>query len=90
MTWLVLYETATPGVEVGDNPTVRLDLENEPQPDAVMRLNEATGGQSRLSEDDYIEGAHELIVEVAASSAAIDLRCQAQFLLHLMKGSNVF
>lgn len=74
MAWLVVYESATPGVEVGDNSTVQLDLENEPQPDAVMRINEAAGGQSRLNEDDYIEGAPELIVEVAASSAAIDLR----------------
>jgi len=31
------------------------------------------GGQARLSEDDYIEGAPELVVEVAASSAAYDL-----------------
>ncbi len=31
------------------------------------------GGQTTISEDDYIEGAPELIVEVAASSAAYDL-----------------
>jgi len=31
------------------------------------------GGQSRISSDDYIEGAPELIVEVAASSASYDL-----------------
>jgi Uma2 family endonuclease len=74
MTWLGVYEAATPGVEVGDNPTVRLDLDNEPQPDAVMLLREDAGGQSHLSEEDYIEGAPELIVEIAASSAAIDLR----------------
>jgi len=30
-------------------------------------------GQSRISQDDYIEGAPELIVEIAASSAAYDL-----------------
>lgn len=30
-------------------------------------------GQSRISEDDYIEGAPELIVEIAASSASYDL-----------------
>jgi Uma2 family endonuclease len=73
MAWLVVYETATPGVEVGDNPTVRLDLNNEPQPDAVLLISEQAGGQSRLSEDDYLEGAPELIVEIAASSVAIDL-----------------
>src|SRR6266446_400914 len=31
--WLVLYAAETPGVVSFDNPTVRLDLDNEPQPD---------------------------------------------------------
>lgn len=69
--WLATYEAATPGVELGDNATVRLDADNEPQPDALLRIE--VGGQSRISEDDYVEGAPELIVEIAASSAAIDL-----------------
>jgi hypothetical protein len=34
--WLWTYKTATPGVILGIEPTVRLDLENEPQPDAVL------------------------------------------------------
>lgn len=71
ITWLGNYTAATPGVERYDNPTVRLDADNEPQPDAVLRLEE--GGQSHISPDDYIEGAPELIVEVAASSASYDL-----------------
>lgn len=73
ITWLGIYETATLGVELGIEPTVRLDLDNEPQPDAVLLISEHAGGQSRLSEDDYIEGAPELIIEIAASSVAIDL-----------------
>jgi Uma2 family endonuclease len=68
------YKIATPGVRLGDNPTVRLDLDNEPQPDAVLLIDAASDGQSRLSEDGYIEGAPELIVEIAASSATLDLR----------------
>jgi Uma2 family endonuclease len=71
--WLWSYKIATPGLELGIEPTVRLDLENEPQPDAALFISEATGGQTRLSEDDYIEGAPELVAEIAASSAAIDL-----------------
>jgi Uma2 family endonuclease len=63
----------TSGVKLGDNPTIRLDLDNEPQPDAVLLIDSSTGGRSRLSQDDYIEGAPELIVEIAASSAAYDL-----------------
>ncbi len=70
-TWLGTYCAATPGVEAADTPTVRLDVDNEPQPDAVLRL--AQGGQSRISADDYLEGAPELIVEIAASSASYDL-----------------
>ncbi|MBD2494335.1 Uma2 family endonuclease [Nostoc sp. FACHB-280] len=71
MGWLVAYEAATPGVETLDNTTVLLDADNEPQPDALLRIEQ--GGQSRITEDDYVEGAPELIVEIAASSASYDL-----------------
>ncbi len=71
MTWLGLYSAMTPGVGCYDNPTVRLDADNEPQPDAVLRLEQ--GGQSQISADGYLEGAPELVVEIAASSASYDL-----------------
>ncbi|MDB9473025.1 Uma2 family endonuclease [Dolichospermum circinale] len=71
MGWLIAYEAATPGVESLDNTTVLLDTDNEPQPDALLRIE--TGGQSRINKDDYVEGAPELIVEIAASSASYDL-----------------
>jgi Uma2 family endonuclease len=71
--WLGTYQIATPGVKLGIEPTVRLDQDNEPQPDAVLLIDQSLGGQSRLTEDDYIEGAPELVVEIAASSAAYDL-----------------
>jgi len=71
MGWLLAYMIATPGVQIGDNSTVRLDRDNEPQPDCLLRIK--AGGQSSISEDGYVEGAPELITEVAASSAAYDL-----------------
>lgn len=71
--WLWTYKIVTPGVGLGIEPTVRLDLDNAPQPDAVLLIEEHCGGQARLSEDDYVEGAPELVAEIAASSAAIDL-----------------
>ena len=37
--WLVQYAANTPGVEVGDNGSVRLDLDNEPQPDALLFID---------------------------------------------------
>jgi Uma2 family endonuclease len=73
MGWLIQYEAATPGVETADNSTARLDLDNEPQPDAVLLIDPARGGQARISEDDYLEDAPELVVEVASSSVSIDL-----------------
>jgi Uma2 family endonuclease len=76
--WLWNYKIATQGVELGDNPTIRLDIDNDPQPDAVLLIEEYIGGQSHLSDDDYIEGAPELIVEIAASSASIDLHDKKQ------------
>ncbi|MBD2483772.1 Uma2 family endonuclease [Planktothrix sp. FACHB-1365] len=71
MTWLGYYWSGTPGIELGDNATVRLDLDNEPQPDALLRIE--VGGQSRISQDGYVEGAPELIVEIAASTVSIDV-----------------
>ncbi len=73
ITWLGTYEAATPGVVGGDNATARLDLDNEPQPDALLLIDPARGGQARISADDYIEDAPELVAEVAASSASYDL-----------------
>jgi Uma2 family endonuclease len=72
-TWLGLYCFATPGVQGGDNATVRLDLENEVQPDALLRLETELGGRSRVTEDHYLEGPPELALEIAASSASYDL-----------------
>jgi len=73
MAWLGAYWIATPGTDLHDNATVRLDADNEPQPDALLRIEPKVGGRSSISEDDYIEGAPELVAEIAASSATYDL-----------------
>lgn len=73
ITWLGIYKMMTPGARLGDNPTVRLDRNNDPQPDAILRLDEASGGQSSLSADGYVEGGPELIAEISASTASVDL-----------------
>ena len=54
--------------------TVILDAENTVQPDALLRRLPEHGGLSRVNEDGYLAGPPELIVEVAASSASIDMR----------------
>ncbi len=75
MGWLAVYHAATPGTQLADNTTVRLDLDNEPQPDALLRIET---GQSVVDADNYIQGAPELIVEIAASSASYDLQEKLQ------------
>ena len=70
--WLGAYWLATPGTDLGTTPTVRLDLENEPQPDSLLRILPKCGGRSR-DEDTYIAGPPELVVEVSASSVSYDL-----------------
>ncbi len=74
--WLGQYEAHTPGVEASDNATVRLDLDNEPQPDVLLFIDPACGGQARIDADGYIEGAPELVAEVASSSASYDLHAK--------------
>jgi Uma2 family endonuclease len=73
ITWLGYYCAHSPDVKFADNATLRLDPDNEPQPDAVVWLTEEAGGRARVSDDDYLEGSPELIVEIAASSASYDL-----------------
>src|SRR5579872_6770191 len=36
--WLYHYEVATPGTRAADNTTIRLGPEDEPQPDALLRI----------------------------------------------------
>lgn len=56
MTWLGTYQAATPGADVLDNTSTRLDADNEVQPDAMLRLVEKVGGQTRI-EDGFVVGA---------------------------------
>jgi Uma2 family endonuclease len=72
-TWMGVYSAATPGVDGADGTSDRLDLDNEPQPDALLYIESECGGQATISDDDYLEGAPELIGEIAASSASYDL-----------------
>src|SRR5215475_7756236 len=83
--WLGMYTANTPGVEVGDNGSVRLDLDNEPQPDALLFIEPTLGGQVRISDDGIIEGAPELVAEVASSSVSYDLHAK----LHVYRRSGV-
>ena len=71
--WLTYYREATPGLIAGDNTTVRLDLDNEPQPDLLLCIPAAVGGTAKITAEGYLEGPPELAIEVAASSVSYDL-----------------
>src|SRR5579884_2237829 len=71
--WLTHYSVFTPGVRVGDNATVRLDLDNEVQPDALMFREPSHGGRVVIGPRGYLEKAPELVGEIAASTASFDL-----------------
>jgi Uma2 family endonuclease len=73
-TWLGHYCIATPGVKHAINSTTRLGPDDVPQPDGLLRILPERGGQARLDPKGYLLGAPELAVEVAASSASLDVR----------------
>ena len=85
ITWLGLYRLATPGVRGGDNGSLRLDLDNMPQPDAFLIILPTRGGQAHISADDYVTGAPELVAEVASSSVSYDLHAK----LHVYRRNGV-
>ena len=68
------YEAETPGVEGADGVTVILGDESEPQPDLCLRILPEHGGRSKENEEQYLTGPPELLIEVAHSTEAIDLR----------------
>lgn len=73
MGWLSHYMFETPEIVLSDNGSVRLDLDNMPQPDCSLFLPTFVGGTAKLGEDGYYEGAPDLVCEIAASSASIDM-----------------
>jgi hypothetical protein len=73
ISWTAIYLVGTPGVRLGGDATVRLDVDNEPQPDVCLLIDPARGGKAKIDEDGYIEGAPEFVAEVAASTVSQDL-----------------
>src|SRR5215510_10115486 len=76
MAWLGQYWIATPGTLTWDNATTILGEASEPQPDGALIIEPEAGGQTGFSEDGYATGPPEFIVEVASSSASIDLHAK--------------
>jgi Uma2 family endonuclease len=70
---LTAYQTSSPGVRGGIDGSICLDLETMPQPDAMLLIEPARGGQTTINAEGYVQGAPELVVEIAASTVSYDL-----------------
>jgi Putative restriction endonuclease len=70
---LGLFRRATPGLELLPNATTILGEQSEAQPDLAMRILPEYGGQSHENQEAYVEGAPELLAEIAYSTRAIDM-----------------
>ncbi len=68
--WLLAYEAQTQGCEGGNNATTFMGDECL-QPDGFLAILPECGGKS--GGEEYVEGAPELIFELAHSSASFDL-----------------
>ncbi len=68
-----LYSMNLRGTSFVIHPTLIFDEKNECQPDVVLRIEENFGGKSWVNDDDYLEGAPELVVEISSSTASYDL-----------------
>ncbi len=72
-TWLGTYAAFTPGVIAASNSTVKFDIENVPQPDALLFVETSADGRERLDDEGYLVSAPEWVAEIAASTASIDM-----------------
>jgi hypothetical protein len=86
ITWLGSYRAQTPICAVADNATVRLDLDNEPQPDVTLFIRPEFGGQAKISADDYLVGGPEFVAEISSSTLAVDRGPKLRtFLRHMVR-----
>ena len=76
--WLATFAMRRPGAKFYPNTTVVLDADNTYQPDAVLCLAPERGGRTRINAKGYLTGAPELVAEIAASTASLDLQEKLQ------------
>lgn len=73
MTWLGTYAGHTSGVDVLNDPTIRLGRKSGPQPDGCLAVLPSHGGRVSTSPEGYYVGAPELVVEISGSTVGRDL-----------------
>jgi Uma2 family endonuclease len=72
--WMSVYRVHTPGVAGGVSSSIRLDMDNESQPDGVLFVEPSRGGRAFIDAEGYIAGSPELAAEISASTTRLDLK----------------
>lgn len=72
--WMSAYRLHTPGMGGGVSSSIRLDMDNEPQPDGVLFIEAERGGHAFVDAADCIAGSPELAAEVSARTTRLDLK----------------
>ena len=76
--WLAQYSAETDGTEAFIDITAIMSGDDEPQPDVSIIITPEAGGQTTVSEGDYLTGAPELAVEIAHTTTLLDLHAKKQ------------
>ncbi|WP_020468109.1 Uma2 family endonuclease [Zavarzinella formosa] len=74
LTWI--YEGRTPGTHGGNSATVKFSPNTDLQPDGFLRILSEYGGQTTETEEGYLRGAPEFVIEVSNTSRSIDLNAK--------------
>ncbi len=71
--WATSYIASTSGIEISVASTVKMDADNDPEPDLSLFRTKSFGGRVILDPEGYLVGAPELAAEVSASTTYKDL-----------------
>lgn len=72
--WIRSYAALTPGTKMDVNTIVILAWDTVPQPNIVLRVLPENGGKSRMTNQDILTDAPELMVDFTTSHQTFDIR----------------
>jgi Uma2 family endonuclease len=67
----MVYAARTPGLESSANGTIRLDADNEYEPDGYLRV--INSGRTNIFDRHYLEGGPEFVFEISNTTVTMDL-----------------
>ncbi|MGL6077062.1 MAG: Uma2 family endonuclease [Fimbriiglobus sp.] len=77
--WISMYGFRTPGVRGLHNASIIGDGDDETQPDMGLYVMPEAGGRMTRTEDGYLRGPAELLVEISKSSRQLDLNAKKDY-----------